>query len=432
MPVVFHQPDPDTLAPELTDETRALIHQDQQGSALLSALQAQTREDKIRLQARRKAADEDRIERLAALEAGTLTDSATRYLQRLEASALDDLTGIPDPIPVIGHTPHHGLLYRNTVNYLVGASGSYKTIVALDMAARVGAGIDWCGMPVTQGKALYIIAEGLGGMKFRKQAWEEYHNHGQPMRNITFIPFAIQIPDLEMEMPALIQYARAGGYTFIVFDTQAMCTLGHDENKNDEMALVIDAAQKLAAATQGCILLVAHTGVSDQNRIRGASGQYANVNTVITAYREGSSKTVRLSTARSKGGKQKDAKEIDAINFLTEEIGHHIVLTQGAIDAEAQRRAGLPELRGKYDIAVLNALMEHQNLGASAAAIKTYMHEMGVRTSSGGRLGRKTVDQVIDRLVGDKILSGGPKHKVTAVGIDVLEGERAREEGQFS
>lgn len=52
MPVVFGQPDPHTTPPELTDETRALIQQDQQGSALLSALQAQTREDKIRLQTR--------------------------------------------------------------------------------------------------------------------------------------------------------------------------------------------------------------------------------------------------------------------------------------------------------------------------------------------------------------------------------------------
>ncbi|MFF1714808.1 AAA family ATPase [Streptomyces sp. NPDC058268] len=295
------------------------------------------RENKESIRAKRTAYDQDRAERMDALASGTLTESSTKFLAKLTESAMDDLDGIPDPVPVID-----GLLYRGTVNYLAGASGAFKTIVALDMAARVAMSLDFCGMPVTPGRALYVIAEGLSGMKFRKRAWEECHNRGQKIPvdgRMRFIPFAVQIGDLDAEMPALIAFAREGGYDFIVFDTQAMCTLGIKENDNDEMAMVIDAALRLCQATGGCVLIVAHTGQDESKGIRGASGQYANVNTVIASKRDGSTMNITLSTARAKGGKQKDAREIKAMRFAVTEVGPSVALGQGVMDVDTPKGA---------------------------------------------------------------------------------------------
>jgi hypothetical protein len=331
------------------------------------------------LRARRAAVERDRADRRAMLEGGTLSDTAEEYRTRLLADLKTgtELDAVPDPEPLID-----GLLYRNTVNYLAGASGAFKTIAALDMAARVGKGEPFCGMTVARGKVLYVIAEGLTGMKFRRQAWESYHNGGEQMENVTFVPYAVQIAN-ESEMSALIAVAVSGQYDMIVFDTQAMCTVGVDENSNSEMAMVVDSLLILARLTNAAVLMVHHTGKDESLGMRGASGQYANVNTVIVAKREGSGKQIVLSTARARGGKQKDAREIHSMRFNIEEVGASIVMTQGVLEDDVIGGTGVVTLRGKHDVSILNTILTRENIPVTQTQIRTYMTEGGSTISKG-------------------------------------------------
>lgn len=354
---------------ERAQETNELhsLSPEAMGGAILEQLRG--------IRARRAAQERDRADRRAMLEGGTLSETAEEYRTRLLADLKQgaELDEVPDPEPLID-----GLLYRNTVNYLAGASGAYKTIAALDMAARVGKGEQFCGMTVTRGKVLYVIAEGLTGMKFRRQSWEHYHNNGEQMEAVTFVPYAVQIAN-ESEMSALISVAVQGQYDMVVFDTQAMCTVGVDENSNSEMAMVIDSLLILARLTNAAVLMVHHTGKDESLGMRGASGQYANVNTVIVAKREGSGKQIVLSTARSKGGKQKDAREIKSMRFNIEEVGASIVMTQGVLEDDIEPGQGqYVQIRGKHDVSIMNTILTKQNIPVTQAQLRTYLEEANI------------------------------------------------------
>lgn len=375
------------------------------------------------MRAKRLARERDRADQREQLERGTLDESATSFLERLtedakEGAQLDD---VPDPEPLID-----GLLYRNTVNYLAGASGAYKSVTALDIAARVGKGESFCTMPVARGRALYVVAEGLSGMKFRRRAWEIAHNSGEEMQGVTFIPYAVQIGNLT-EMSALIKYAKDGEYDLIIFDTQAMCTLGFDENNNAEMSIIVDALLVMARVTNGCVLVVHHTGKNEENGMRGASSQYANVNTVIVAKREGSSQSIVLSTARAKGGKQKDADEIHTMRFTTTKDGlPSVVLAQGVIEGQdtITGASGGVHLSGRYDVRIMNLLVGHENLGATASEITRWVADSGVTTGNGNPVDAKTIRQALDKLVGSKVIDrvagSTARFKVSDLGFDVL------------
>jgi hypothetical protein len=337
-----------------------------------------------KLRADQLAKERFRAEKIARLDSGELTEAGKRFREKISASRITDLRSMPDPVPVID-----GLLYRETVNYLVGASGAYKSVAALDMAARIGAGMDFCGMRTSPGRVLYIIAEGAAGMKYRQQAWEEFHK--REMQGVEFIPFAVQIPDTD-EMSALIQEAIAGHYVMVVFDTQAMCTIGIDENSNEEMAMVISSVQRLANATKACVVLVHHMGKTASSGIRGASGQYANVNTVIAVDREGSGTTVTLSTARGRGGKQKDTEEIPEIQFVAQQVARHVVLTGGVIPGRIVKEA--PMIRNDRDLHVMNIINDLKGVGITQSQLAA---EMDVHATVAGRaLGRLKDDDLID------------------------------------
>lgn len=354
-----------------------------------------------KLKAKQRATDLHRAERMAALDSGELTEAAKHFRNKIATTRLTSLSGLPDPVPLID-----GLLYRETVNYLVGASGAYKSVAALDMAARIGGGMQFCGMRTSPGRVLYIVAEGAAGMKYRQQAWEEYHK--QEMRGVEFIPFAIQIHNTD-EMSALIQEAIAGHYALVVFDTQAMCTIGIDENSNEEMALVISSAQRLANATKACVLLVHHIGKSASSGIRGASGQYANVNTVISVDREGSGTSVTLSTARGKGGKQKDAEEIQELAFVAQKVGRHVVLAGGIIPGRIHREASV--IRNDRDLHTMNILADLMEVGITQSQLAS---EMDVHVTVAGRsLARLYDDGLIKRT--------GGRYVITEAGQNALQ-----------
>ena len=65
-----------------------------------------------------------------------------------------------------------GLLQQNAIGWIYGAPGSYKTVMAMDMACSVATGGDWCGRKTRQGPVLYLSAEGGAGIYAVRDAWE--------------------------------------------------------------------------------------------------------------------------------------------------------------------------------------------------------------------------------------------------------------------
>lgn len=174
---------------------------------------------------------------------------------------VDQLRNVVPPQPLV-----NGVLDLDTTAWLIGASGSYKSFVALDLAAHVGLGRAWRGHDVHQGDVVYIVAEGARGMRLRVDAWEREHG---PLKDIRFLPRPVQADDTH-GWAVLVEACRRLRPAFVVIDTQARVTLGLEENSNTDMGRYVAAVDAIRTATGACVLTVHHTGRNGTNA-RGAS-----------------------------------------------------------------------------------------------------------------------------------------------------------------
>lgn len=210
-----------------------------------------------------------------------------------------DLAALPTPRPLI-----LDYLNLNTESWIIGAPGSFKSFVALDMAGHIGRGLPWQGNRTHQGLVIYIAAEGAQGMVMRTRAWTERYG---PMDGVLFLPLPIKVKSADGQWPALVEVCRRRQPVLIVIDTQSRVTTGLEENSNSDMTIYTDAVSALRQATGACVLTVHHTGRNGQDA-RGASA--------IDGAQDTELKTVRAEPRSSmsvkiKQDKQKDMAELD-------------------------------------------------------------------------------------------------------------------------
>jgi hypothetical protein len=66
----------------------------------------------------------------------------------------------------------YSFLQQDAIGWLYGAPGSYKTVLAMDIACSVSTGRPWAERATRKGPVLYISAEGGGGIYAMRDAWE--------------------------------------------------------------------------------------------------------------------------------------------------------------------------------------------------------------------------------------------------------------------
>lgn len=189
-------------------------------------------------------------------------DGLTR-LEWLESqlTTADALADRPAPIPLV-----YGLLDLDSLAWMIGEPGSFKSFVALDLAAHVAQGRPWQGHRTRQVPVLYLAAEGAAGMTLRTRAWRIERG---VMAGVDFLPLPIQVSKID-DWLALIALATKRSYGLIVLDTQARITVGLDENTAKDSGVFIAAGGALKDATKACVLTVHHTGRDGKNA-RGSS-----------------------------------------------------------------------------------------------------------------------------------------------------------------
>ncbi|MFD6661717.1 AAA family ATPase [Micromonospora chalcea] len=225
-------------------------------------------------------------------------DAVDALLSRmLDRDALDK---IPAPKPLI-----RDVLDLDSESWVIGAPGGFKSFVALDWACHVATGQEWRGKPVTQGRVVYVAAEGQKGIPLRVKAWEAMY--GRRADNVLFLPDPVQVADTAA-WRVLVQACRRLEPVLIVLDTQARITVGLDENSNGAMSVLTEAVRSLKAATRACVLVVHHTGRNGGDA-RGASAIDGAQDTEIRVERpEAKGKRAAL-TATIGTDKQKDGDE---------------------------------------------------------------------------------------------------------------------------
>lgn len=236
--------------------------------------------------------------RVASMEAELLDSAALDHIEPLE--------------PVIAD-----VLYKDTLARVYGASGTFKSFMTLDFAGCIGTGVPWAGQEVTQGSVIYLVAEGMRGIRKRVRAWEQHHK--LKMTGVSFLPRPVQA--LDPEWRVLVELCARRRPALVVIDTQARVTVGIEENSNTEMGKVVDRMEQLRGASEACVLLVHHTG-HDGDRGRGATAVKGALQTELGVERKGS--TLLDTTVTLKTGKQKDDEELSDVVF-----GLHQVALEG-------------------------------------------------------------------------------------------------------
>ncbi|MFG2671166.1 AAA family ATPase [Streptomyces sp. NPDC048445] len=234
---------------------------------------------------------------------------AALYGELLDTDALDSIQALE---PVIAD-----VLFRDTLARIYGPSGTFKSFMTLDFAACVATGTPWHGQETTQGPVLYLVAEGIRGIRKRVRAWEQHH--GRRMTGVRFLPRPVQAADPEWLV--LVEVCRRLEPALVIVDTQARVTVGVEENSNTEMGKFVHQMERLRAACGACLLLVHHTG-HDGERSRGATAVKGALQTELGITRTGNDLTDTVVTLKT--GKQKDDEELADIAF-----GLHQIVIEG-------------------------------------------------------------------------------------------------------
>jgi hypothetical protein len=210
----------------------------------------------------------------------------------------DDAEADDDDEPKLRFTIHHaqeikhrepppqlirGVLVDESHAAIIGNSGTYKSFLALEMAARIANGGVWYGYPVEQGPTLYITGEGQASFGKRIQAWERTR---EETANVWILPEAVQFPaatDIEELLRAIYHYIDQQP-RLIVIDTLARSAVGMDENSSQDMGLYIAGVDRIMREFDCAALTIHHA--NKQGLYRGSSALRAAWDTVIESRRQ--------------------------------------------------------------------------------------------------------------------------------------------------
>ena len=234
------------------------------------------------------------------------------FAAKLRAALLttDNLDSIPDPEPLI-----EGILMRDSLAWLYGRPANGKSFVALDWAGHVATGRPWWGRTVTPGPVLYLVAEGVRGIRRRVRAWEQHH--GTRMTGVTMLPMAVQLLNWA-ELSALVDLVEELQPVMVILDTQSRVAVGAEENSAAEMGRLVDAMERIREASATCVLTVHHAPRAGEN-LRGSTALEGAATTIVRATRDEG--RIRLTC-----DKQKDAEPFAPIDLQFETVGESVVL----------------------------------------------------------------------------------------------------------
>jgi len=249
-------------------------------------------------------------------DAGEEPKHAERRRERVQW--IDDYAAaVEDPVWLLP-----GILPARGTGMLFGASGSYKSFIALDWASCLAHGHagQW-GAPPVSNDVLYFAGEApIGTAKQRRPAWLEWQGVTTPHR-LAIFPRVPQLGDGDGWNGVKEDIAEMGMTPrLIVIDTLTRLLTGFDENSTKDATVATGFVEELARYYECFVLVVHHTGKDESKGARGSSAFFANMDTVISTSKRGQGAQLKI-----KKHKDADAPE-EAIYLKTKPFGKSIVL----------------------------------------------------------------------------------------------------------
>ncbi len=224
-----------------------------------------------------------------------------------------------------------GYLPSSSVASAYGASGSYKSFLAVSWGCHIATGKPWAGKPVTQGAVIYVVGEGGIGVPRRIRSWEQTLNSGSPIDALYRVDCPI-FPASPESVQQVIQAARdvkvASGMPvrLIILDTLARCFGGSDENAAKDMGAFIQGCDAIKAATQATVLIIHHSGKDQDKGARGSSAFRAALDVEFNVRREGDGGALILSCTKMKDAEEppRRAYDLNSVNLYVDDDGDQI------------------------------------------------------------------------------------------------------------
>ena len=192
----------------------------------------------------------------------------------LNSPASDWLTPADDfclePAPIRWLVKHW--LQEEALIMVHGPSGGGKTFAVLDWSLHIASGlVEWHGHKVKPGAVVYLAGEGHHGLRSRVAAWSQHYRVDDPNMWISKTGTDLNTPEGYTRVVDAIRTLDQVP-TLICVDTLHRFLFG-DENSSVDAKTMIDACASLMREFSCSVLLVHHTGVSDeaQHRARGSS-----------------------------------------------------------------------------------------------------------------------------------------------------------------
>ena len=200
-----------------------------------------------------------------------------------------------------------GMIPKGGIGLLYGASGTNKTFIALDLAARSSVGLKaYFGKETKKADVFYIAAEGASGFSLRLAAWIKHHEV-RP-ESLFLRPYPA---NLEAEQAAkaiaddMILMTPNSENRFIIVDTLSANFRGSENT--DEVASLLAQCSMIAARAKATFLILHHTGKDDGREERGHYSLRANVDFSIKVRKDHQDNSVRVSVEKLKDAAQGEA-----------------------------------------------------------------------------------------------------------------------------
>lgn len=243
------------------------------------------------------------------------------------------------------------VLPADSVGLLFGASGTFKTYIAIDAAMHVVHGLKWLGRRTKQGPALIIAGEGGTGLASRIDAWHRARRLTPPPASmLRVIPVAL---DLGAEAWRVADAATAAGIvpSIVVIDTFSQTFAGEENSANEVAAYFRQIGNRLRALWRCTVLVIHHSGHSATDRPRGSSTMQANTSFLLGAFRDEKEMLATLTCAHMKDGRtfddatfQLNVQHLGADedgDQITQLVARHLSSSEDIQDAmAAEQRAG--------------------------------------------------------------------------------------------
>ena len=200
-----------------------------------------------------------------------------KYYDKKTIQDVPEITWIVDNV-----IPNNGLII------MYGSPGTGKTFVILDICLHITNLKPWFGNKVlSSGIIVYLIGEGIYGIKKRLSSWMKYHHTSDEKNDIYFVPINKYNIWEEHNVKRLIKTIKlfikkcGKNVIMLVVDTLARAATGLDENSSRDMGKFLRNFEMIRDKFSCSILFIHHKGKDESRGMRGSSSLLGAADTCI-------------------------------------------------------------------------------------------------------------------------------------------------------